>query len=126
MSFGKRADYPGGRRRFAREELVLGAAVMSPTRAQTAALMDVSSIGAKLHLPSLPETGKDVLIRIGEFEAFGTVVWSERGVCGVHFDEPVSDEQVDVLKRERGITTLTHISADDELSAQEWANGLLR
>jgi len=126
MPFGKRVDGPGGQRSAAREDLVLRAAMISAGGSRTAALMDISPTGAKLNVYPLPAVGKDVLIRVGRFEAFGTVVWSGDGRCGVHFDEPISAQEVELLRQERGVMTLVAANTDQTLGAQDWVNGMVR
>lgn len=43
---------------------------------------------------NLPKIGSDLVLKCGEIEAFCDVVWAHDGLCGLHFDEPISNEAV--------------------------------
>ena len=97
MTFGKRVDGPGGRRRAARNPTSLKAQLTTPTEAIDVWLIDMSSTGAKLHGPKIPAVGQLVLVRVGSLEAFGTVVWNEHEICGVDFKLPTNDDERQTL-----------------------------
>ena len=97
MSFGKRLDGPGGRRRAARIPTSLLAQLMTPTETVNVTLINMSSTGAKFHGPKVPPAGRLVLVRIDSLEAFGTVIWSIDEFCGVDFKRPADDDERQTL-----------------------------
>src|SRR3712207_7738004 len=42
----------------------------------------------------LPGVGGDIILRCGDIDAFGVVVWSGNGRCGLEFDEPVDEAEI--------------------------------
>ena len=52
-------------------------------------LCDLSLGGAKVFTPALLPIGRDVLLRWGAFDAFGTVIWERDGLHGIRFEEPL-------------------------------------
>lgn len=126
MSFGNRIDEPGGHRRALRDTVMLRAAMVTPLLSRSVDLVDLSLTGAKLRGPGLPAEGQDVLVRIGEFEGFGTIVWCHDGQCGVEFDIALGETVRDTLKRERGVSTLFDLSPEELLAAADWESGFAR
>jgi hypothetical protein len=109
MTFGKRVDGPGGRRRAVRNAVSLRAQLITPTESFEVSLIDVSSTGAKLHGPKIPRVGQLVMVRFGSLEAFGVVVWCDHQICGVNFNLPTNDDEnqtltelMDVFRRSIG------------------------
>ena len=64
------------------------------------ALVNVSRRGARVAAPDLPGKGADVIFRSDAVEAFGRVVWSRKGQCGILFEPPILADQVVQLRRE--------------------------
>ena len=100
MPFGKRIDGPTGRRRVAREEVVLAASAQTVRASRPVVVADVSAGGAKLQGRELNTLDPDVLLSVGGVELFVKIAWAGRAECGVNFDEPLSPEMIDFIKRE--------------------------
>lgn len=97
MTFGKRVDGPGGRRRASRSPTSMRAQLTTPTNSIEAWIIDMSSTGAKLRSTSVPEVGQSVLVRVGSLEAFGTVAWTAQDSCGISFHPPANDAEREAL-----------------------------
>ena len=109
MTFGKRIDGLGGRRRAARNSVGFRAEMVTQTKSIDVTFVEMSGTGAKLHGTPMPPAGQSVLVRSGPLEAFGTVIWSERDFCGVHFDLPATLPDLDTGTTKSG--TLTALDA---------------
>ena len=96
-AFGKSAG--GGRRTAPREVTPLLAVYTSVTRSHSALLVDVSSTGARLRAPELPEEGEDLLVSLSNVRVFGTVAWVSDGEFAIAFDETLSDEDLASLRQ---------------------------
>lgn len=96
-AFGKSAG--GGRRTAPREVTPLLAVYTTVTRSHPALLVDVSSTGARLRAPALPEAGDDLLVSLSNLRVFGTVAWVSDDLFAVAFDEPLSDEDLASLRQ---------------------------
>ena len=105
MTFGKRLDGPGGRRRDARIPTSVAAQLITTTETISVTLIDISNTGAKFHGPKVPAIGRLVMVRIETLEAFGTVIWSIGELCGVDFKLPADDEE------SRTLTGFMNVSA---------------
>ena len=105
--FGKRRDGPTGRRGALRERMNLPVSLYSVDQSRVSLLVDVSLIGCRLHGMGLPEVGQDVLLKGGDVELFGRIVWKGDGERGVKFDEPISELELkrlrEVLSRHLGL-----------------------
>jgi hypothetical protein len=100
MPFGKRIDGPTGRRRVEREEVVLAASAQTLRASRPVVVADVSPSGAKLQGRELNTLDPEVLLSVGATDLFANVAWSNRGECGLTFEQPLSEEMVDHIKRE--------------------------
>jgi hypothetical protein len=97
MTFGKRIDGPGGRRRDVRVPTSSWAQLITPTETINVTATNISSTGAQFHGPKVPAVGRLVLVRIESLEAFGTVIWSTEEFCGVDFKLPADDDECRTL-----------------------------
>lgn len=122
--FGK--SNGGGRRASSRETLPLPAIVSTIQKNRMVVLVDLSSTGARLEGPDLPPGGESMSLRIDCVRAFGMVAWSEDGQCGVSFDCPLAGFEVERLKREASVATLTSYSLQERLAVDDWRNGVAR
>jgi hypothetical protein len=86
-------------------------------------LLNLSTTGAMLEGPSLPAKGQDVVIKCGATDAFGVVVWSADGQCGIHFDEPIDPAEVERHRLESVHTARSGMSPEQEQAARDWAQG---
>jgi hypothetical protein len=100
MRFGKRIDGPTGRRRMHREGVVLAGSAQSLKVSRPVVVADVSASGAKLQGRGMNTLDPNMLLSVGDTDLFVNVAWANRGECGVIFEEPLSAEMVDHLKRE--------------------------
>ena len=122
--FGK--SNGGGRRRASRENLPMPALVSTIDKTYVAVLVDLSNTGARLSGFNLPRAGKPMTLRIECVRAFGIVAWSEEGQCGVEFDDPLPDFEVERLKRAPREATLTTHNLSERLAMDEWQSGSAR
>ena len=106
MTFGKRIDGPGGRRRDVRISTSLQAQLITPTETINVTATNVSSTGAQFQGPKVPAVGRLVLVRIESLEAFGTVIWSTEEFCGVDFKLPADDDEC------RTLTDIVNLSGE--------------
>lgn len=97
-SFGKRVDVPGGRRRTARQRVVLVGSAMLMEGSRSIVVDDVCSTGARLRGRDLPATGADMIVRIGGLDILATVAWREEQQCGITFEAPLDHNGVQQLK----------------------------
>ena len=96
MTFGKSSG--GGRRAAPREAAPLLAIYTTVTSSHSAFLVDVSSTGARLRTPDLPEQGDDLFVTIGKIKIFGRVAWAREGDFAVIFEEPLDGEELQLLR----------------------------
>ena len=123
-----RAEDPELRGRRSEPRAVIGlrttAEMLSGRREAT--LFNLSAAGAQLMGEGLPALGKDVLVRCGPVEVFGTVVWADGDRCGIQFDEPITLRQVAELRRIAAAADHSTVDGDERRAAEDWLNGLAR
>jgi len=90
-SFGKRVDGPGGRRRANRRPVTMLGTAVSMDRSTSVIVEDLAPSGARLIGRGLPPPGKEILLRAGEVDAFGRVMWAEDDCRGVEFEGPLPE-----------------------------------
>jgi hypothetical protein len=123
-TFGKCGG--GGRRQAQRSPADLPALVTTVARAQPVVLMNVSATGARLRGGDLPDVGGDLMLKIDKTEAFGIVQWKRQDLCGVAFDQPLRQPEVEQLRSEASRARLTKLSPEERLALQDWAIGVAR
>lgn len=125
---GARPDDPErrGRRDSPRAQIVLPATVDALSGRQQTSLLDISRDGACLQGERLPDVGKDVVLKCGAVDAFGTVAWVVSTRCGVRFDEPISVSELMALREIAAATEETGITPDEAQATADWMNGLAR
>ncbi|MEM9501014.1 MAG: PilZ domain-containing protein [Pseudomonadota bacterium] len=124
-SFASLADNPianVGRRAAARLRLSIPARLLTVCETQRCVLLDLSRNGARVGLRRPLEVGDAGFLLFADFELFGGVVRSAKGINGLEFDVRLSDD--DVLKVRR----LADGYAFDERRAlraevREWVEG---
>ncbi|HEY8433425.1 MAG TPA: hypothetical protein VIK68_02305 [Sphingomicrobium sp.] len=99
-TFGKRVDGLEGRRKSAREQVVLAGSALTLSSSRAVIVTEVSPTGAKLVGRHLPKKGTTALITVGKIELFADIVWSANDECGIAFEKPLSADVTDHLKRE--------------------------
>jgi len=125
---GSRPDDPEhrGRRANLRAHIVLPATVDALSGLQHISLLDISRGGACLAGSALPPVGKDVILRCGSVDAFGTVVWAVGGHCGVLFEEPICATDLVTLRRVAVAAEMSGITHEERQAAADWMNGVAR
>jgi len=99
-SFGTRArPAPVERRREKRSALGVAVSLFSVTQSRVVLMLDVSTGGARISGQSLPETGKDILLKIADTELFGRVIRSGEGEAAIKFEQPIDDAVLDELRQ---------------------------
>src|SRR5215207_2014447 len=88
----QRAEQPIGRRGRNRLRARLAAKIVLRDDTCKTILLDLSQTGARLRAgPGMAPGLQGVLIWAG-FEAFGRLVWVERGMCGMAFEQPLPQQ----------------------------------
>jgi hypothetical protein len=116
----------GGRRRAAREVLPMAALVNTLEKTWITVLLDVSATGARLRGFDLPAAGEEIVVKMDCVRAFGIVAWCEHEECGVHFDPPLPVFEVDRLRRDVKVATLTSNATEEQVAIEAWATGRTR
>lgn len=119
MSFGKSAG--GGRRTAPREAAPLLAVYTTVTQSHSALLVDVSSSGARLRAPDLPEEKEELFVTAGKVKAFGSVVWVGSGEFAVAFDDPLDTEELEMLRQ--NVRSSFGFSPDVKAAIDDWVLG---
>lgn len=120
--FGERIG--GGRRSAARSAGPLIAVFTTLKQSHSAELADVSSTGARLRGPQLPDMGEELLLSIDVVRAFGSVIWSEAGECGVAFDCPLAPDEEQVLRQR--VADAHGLPPDIKAAYDNWVAGCAR
>ena len=89
-------------------------------------LLDVSRTGAKLEGRDLPLVGKDVILRCGDVDSFGTVAWAEGPRCGITFDEQISLSELIHLRDLGFAVAQANLTPEEMEAASDWKNGIAR
>jgi hypothetical protein len=86
--------------------------------------MDLSCSGARLKGDHLPQLGEDLILTVECIRAFGRIAWTGHDECGVIFDGPLPESDVDRVRQEAsaggGLTVRMKAAFDD------WRCGLAR
>jgi hypothetical protein len=120
--FGKKQG--GGRRCAAREEAPLTAVFTTITYSHSALLVDVSCTGARLRGDYLPSKGEEIMLSVENLRAFGIVVWSRRGECGVRFELPL--EPLDIHDLRQKVRERAGLPRELRDALEDWSAGLAR
>jgi hypothetical protein len=115
-----------GRRRACRVRIVLPASAQTVSGRKEVRLLNLSTTGAMLEGPSLPASGQDVVIKCGATDAFGTVVWSIQGRCGILFDRPIDPADVERHRQDGANSASSGISPEENQAALDWVRGRTR
>lgn len=117
--FGK--SFGGGRRAAPRTDAPLIAVITTLTESHSVLVVDVSATGVRLSGTELPKMGTDLVVTIAEVRAFGTVAWSEHGECGMTFDVPLSNADVERLKLR--VSTARGLPPEIKAAFDNWVIG---
>ena len=125
--FGRRKDGEGGRRSQVRKPMLLPAAVSSvSSTGDFMTLLDVSAQGGRLQGPDLPSVGKDLLIKVDDVEAFGTVTWARGDSCGVKFDCLLTGLEMSTLNQENVKAKVLKLTPEKKRAYDAWQSSLSR
>jgi hypothetical protein len=122
MKFGKQPG--GGRRGAPREAAPLLAVYTTVTESHEVVLVDVSSTGARLRGPSLPEAGDELFVSLENLRMFGTVVRIDGHEFAVSFDRPLPLESLALLRRK--VKEGAGFSPEERAAIDGWVLGVER
>lgn len=126
MGFGKRIDGCGGRRAAERDPVLMMGLLTTMGRRVEAELLDISRTGARLRPHRQVELNERTLLKAGSVSTLGEVVWSTGDQCGLTFEEPLSDEELDTIRRLGKNALHTFRNADNMIAAEIWVSALVR
>ena len=127
MSLNQRRQRSSAKPRIAeRAKVVLPATIETVSARTRVDLINVSATGALVAGDRLPAQGKDVLLKAGPVDMLGVVAWTEQGLCGIAFDNPVPDAHVRHLQGEGQATAEAGLAPEQKQAIDDWRNGLHR
>lgn len=115
-----------GRRSEPRAYLLLPASAEALSGHLRVYVLDISRTGARLEGASLPDVGRDLILRCGGIDMFGTIAWAASGRCGFQFDEPISVQNLIELRALYTAEQTSPLTAEERQAAADWVNGLAR
>jgi hypothetical protein len=115
-----------GRRTLPRAPILLSGSVEAVSGRKRVSLLEVSLDGARLDGPDLPQAGRDVVLKCGPVDAFGTVIWATSSRRGIRFDTPIRTHELIALREASVSAELSGITPDELQAMADWANGLAR
>jgi hypothetical protein len=92
-----RASKPSDARVAPRTKTFQPAVVRQGSREHRAHILDVSTSGAELHLPSDVAVGSLLTLACDQVVATARVVWTTGQRCGVHFSRALSVQELQVI-----------------------------
>lgn len=123
--FGKRIDGVHGQRLDDRDPALVPVVFTTLLQGGPAAMTNISRSGAKLGDCAFGREGDEAMIQVAGLTLMGVIVWAEDGSCGVRFDEPLSDAEVDQLQDNSVLIPRSSMSPEEQLAANDWQNGWL-
>lgn len=90
------------------------------TARNSVTLVDVSNSGAHIQGDKLPDVGLFVRLKVGDSEAFATVVWRREDNCGLKFDARLSDEAVEAFRNTAKEAAELGLDPSDMRAMGEW------
>lgn len=122
MDFGKASG--GGRRSVSRAPAPLTAILYTVGQSRCLELVDLSANGARVTGTHVPRNGDDVLFTAERVRAYGRVIWSDAGQCGIEFDEPICSEAV--LAVRQLVSRASGLRGQKREAMEAWTTGLAR
>lgn len=116
--FGKRSG--GGRRSADRRVAPLPCIATTVGSVRGATLHDISCTGARICGPTLPKVDEQLVLKVGNVEAFAVVRWSEPEQCGIEFEKLLSSDALASLTSEAETIRLMRLTPDESLAMQQW------
>lgn len=121
-TFGKAEG--GGRRSAPRAPAPLVAVFNTVTHCESAIVIDVSATGVRLSGENFPRPGELLEVVIATVRAFGIVMWSRDGECGVEFDPPLTPTELNRIRI--GVTTMAGLPPQVKVALEDWESGFAR
>jgi hypothetical protein len=115
-----------GRRSERRARVLLEATAEAIAGHAQVTLLEVSANGARLEGHGLPGLGKEIILRCGSVETFGTIVWSEGDCRGLRFDEKLTPPDLITIRAHAAAVQHSRLSPEERQGAADWLNGLAR
>jgi hypothetical protein len=122
MMFGKSEG--GGRRQAPRTAAPLNAVVDMIGQSRCFELVDISTSGARLSGTPLPRIGTEVTVSVETVQAFGIIVWSEHGQCGVEFDHGLDAQAVRAIRHQ--VLRAAGMRPGLKAAMDDWTMGMAR
>ena len=85
------------RRQWPRQLMLMSARLLTTTTDKNISIRDLAPGGARIEGSDIPPVGTDVLLKRGEFEAFGTIAWHSGTHAGIEFEAELDDEAYEAL-----------------------------
>jgi hypothetical protein len=82
------------RRSSRRRRVFLSARLETPAAEYPVHIRDISATGARIEGADLPGTRAIVALKRGAFTGYGRLVWTDGGVGGLEFDEPLDEDEL--------------------------------
>ncbi len=111
-----------GRRGAARARVALPATIETVNGTTRALLRNLSESGAMLEVAQLPTVGAEAVLRCGQLDCFGVIVWARLRWCGVVFDEAITLSDV-ISIRQASDGSACAVQKDLQDAARRWAEG---
>jgi hypothetical protein len=111
----------GGRRCAARAAAPLIAVITTLQRTYSVLIVDVSATGVRLRAEHLPDVGSEMFFSVEKVRAFGTVMWSLSGECGVAFDCALAPKDERLLQEK--VALARGLPPDLKFALDNWAVG---
>ena len=119
-------EQPIGRRGRNRLRARLPAKIVTLNGTRNTVLLDLSQTGARIKATAEMARGQQAILTWSGHEAFGRLVWVDRGLCGIAFDETLEPEAIIAT---RDLDERSRLPSDLELErdrAREWVVGTRR
>ena len=123
--FGKRMDGVNGQRRDGRDPSLVPVVFTTLMKSGPAAMTNLSHTGAKLGECPHGREGDEAMIQVAGLMLMGCIVWARDGTCGVRFDEPLTDAQIEHLQDQSVLIPRSLMSPEEQLAVNDWQNGWL-
>lgn len=116
---------PVGKRISPRARLILKGRIETLEGIQPVEIVSLSRTGAMVMVKDVPRLASNGILIWGPIDAFFTIVWTDTHRCGLHFDEPISEEKV-IAARETSDHDPVREQAKKVAIAKAWATGAPR
>ena len=113
------------RRSALSDAAVLAASVLSVERSRCATVLDASSKSAKLRGCGDVAVGDGLWIKVGIIDCLASVDWCNGDLCGITFDEVLSEEDLRHLRFEARHTLVMRVTPEERLAAMDWIAGFI-